>query len=84
MVLDSESQGEAILGGGWCSGRNERTAERGDFPSEVVYIIPAMSKPPPDILVSPISALNARLKKRGNRNASGDYVTTTGSAPRGL
>jgi len=50
VVLDSESQGEAILGGGWCSGRNERTAERGDFPSEVVYIIPAMSKPPPDIL----------------------------------
>ena len=65
MVLDSESQGEAILGGGWCSGRNERTAERGDFPSEVVYIIPAMSKPPPDILVSPISALNVRLKKKG-------------------
>lgn len=52
VVLDAESQGETVLNGGWCSGRNERTGDKGDFPSEVVYIIPAMSKPPPDILVS--------------------------------
>ena len=52
ILLDDESRGENILNGSWCSGRNERTGERGDFPSEVVYIIPAMSKPPPDVLVS--------------------------------
>ena len=51
VVLDRESRGEAILNGGWCSGVNERTGERGDFPSEVVCIVPAMTKPPPDIMV---------------------------------
>jgi myosin VIIa len=32
------------------SGRCERTTERGDFPSETVYVLPTLSKPPEDIL----------------------------------
>jgi myosin-7 len=51
VVLDLESRGETVLNGGWCSGRNERTGERGDFPSEVVCIVPAMSQPPAEIMV---------------------------------
>jgi len=52
VVLDPECRGEAaILSGGWCSGVSERSGERGDFPSEVVCIVPAMTKPPPDIMV---------------------------------
>ena len=54
VVLDPESRGEAVLSGSWCSGRSERTGDRGDFPSEVVCIVPAMSKPPAEIMVSRI------------------------------
>lgn len=50
VVLDPSSRGEAILSGSWCSGRSERTGEQGDFPSEVVCIVPAMSKPPEEIM----------------------------------
>ncbi|XP_046447605.1 myosin-VIIa-like isoform X1 [Daphnia pulex] len=50
VVLDPNSRGEAVLSGSWCSGRSERTGEQGDFPSEVVCIVPAMSKPPAEIM----------------------------------
>ena len=53
VVLDAESRGENVLNGGWCSGRNERTGDRGDFPSEVTCVIPALTKPPTEIMVSP-------------------------------
>lgn len=36
----------------WCVGRCERTGEKGDFPAETVYVLPAVTKPPSDILVS--------------------------------
>lgn len=36
----------------WCVGRCERTGEKGDFPAETVYVLPAVTKPPVDILVS--------------------------------
>lgn len=36
----------------WCIGRCERTGEKGDFPAETVYVLPAVTKPPGDILVS--------------------------------
>lgn len=36
----------------WCVGRCERTGEKGDFPAENVYVLPAVTKPPSDILVS--------------------------------
>lgn len=39
------------MNSGWCVGRCERTGEKGDFPAETVYVLPALSKPPPDILV---------------------------------
>ena len=51
VVLDAESRGENALNGGWCSGRNERTGDRGDFPSEVTCIVPALTKPPTEIMV---------------------------------
>ncbi|KAJ0182072.1 hypothetical protein K1T71_002794 [Dendrolimus kikuchii] len=50
IILEEESTGEAVLNNGWCIGRCERTMEKGDFPSETVYVLPALTKPPPDIL----------------------------------
>ncbi|XP_045535630.1 myosin-VIIa isoform X2 [Papilio machaon] len=51
IILEEDSTGESVLNNGWCIGRCERTMERGDFPAETVYVLPALSKPPPDILL---------------------------------
>jgi len=40
-----------IQSSGWCYGLCVRTTKRGDFPAECVYILPTMTRPPPDILV---------------------------------
>ncbi|GBP20574.1 Myosin-VIIa [Eumeta japonica] len=50
IVLEEDSTGETVLNNGWCVGRCERTMEKGDFPAETVYVLPALTKPPPDIL----------------------------------
>lgn len=51
IVLEDESTGETVMNSGWCVGRCERTGQKGDFPAEAVYVLPALSQPPPDILV---------------------------------
>ena len=51
ILLDEDTSGEAVLTSGWCTGTCERTEERGDFPAEVVYVLPCLSRPPDDILV---------------------------------
>ncbi|XP_069983292.1 myosin-VIIa isoform X1 [Penaeus vannamei] len=50
ILLEEDSSGETVMNAGWCVGRCERTTERGDFPAETVYVLPAVTKPPPDIL----------------------------------
>lgn len=50
--LEDDSSGETVMNSGWCVGRCERTGEKGDFPAETVYVLPALSKPHNDILVS--------------------------------
>ncbi|XP_075992651.1 unconventional myosin-VIIa ck [Anticarsia gemmatalis] len=50
IILEEDSTGESVLNNGWCIGRCERSMERGDFPAETVYVLPALTKPPPDIL----------------------------------
>lgn len=52
IILDDESTGETVLTSGWCFGICDRTGERGDFPAENVYVLPTLSKPLADILVS--------------------------------
>lgn len=51
VVLEDDSTGETVLNSGWCIGTCERTGEKGDFPSEMVYVLPSLTKPPNDILV---------------------------------
>ena len=55
ILLEEDSTGESVQSSGWCVGRAERTSERGDFPAEMVYVLPAVTKPPQDILVSTIA-----------------------------
>jgi len=53
IQLESED-GEDIMSTGWCFGECERTKKKGDFPAECVYVLPAISKPPLEVLVSSI------------------------------
>lgn len=46
IALDDVVNGEKVLESNWSSGRNERTGERGDFATELVYVLPAASRPP--------------------------------------
>ncbi|GFY49046.1 myosin-VIIa [Trichonephila inaurata madagascariensis] len=50
ILLDESYSGESVAANNWAAGRNERTGERGDFPSEFVYVLPALVKPPNNIL----------------------------------
>lgn len=50
IFLEDGHCGETLTANNWCIGRCERTGEKGDFPSECVYVLPALSKPPNNIL----------------------------------
>ncbi|CAN7975068.1 unnamed protein product [Ixodes persulcatus] len=50
ILLEDSMCGEVVLNNNWCTGRNERTGEKGDFASEYVYVLPALSKPATNIL----------------------------------
>lgn len=50
IVLD-QFNGEMAMNSGWCSGENIRTAQKGDFPAECVYVLPTITRPPEEILV---------------------------------
>ena len=50
IVLEQEN-GEAVMNSGWCYGECARNGRRGDFPAECVYVLPTITKPPPEILV---------------------------------
>lgn len=50
ILLDDGHTGDSVATNNWAAGRNERSGERGDFPSEFVYVLPALVKPPNNIL----------------------------------
>ena len=51
LIELGEDSADMIQSSGWCYGLCVRTEKRGDFPAECVYILPTMTRPPPDILV---------------------------------
>ena len=42
---------EDIVNTRWCYGECEHTKKKGDFPTECVYVLPAITKPPIEVLV---------------------------------
>ena len=50
IQLESED-GEDITNTGWCYGECERTKKKGDFSAKCVYVLPAITKPPMEVLV---------------------------------
>jgi len=51
LIELGEDSADMIQSSGWCYGLCVRSGKRGDFPAECVYILPTMTKPPPEILV---------------------------------
>ncbi|XP_035748580.1 unconventional myosin-VIIa isoform X1 [Egretta garzetta] len=49
IVLDQDT-GENVMNSGWANGFNERTKQRGDFPTDSVYVLPTVTMPPLEIV----------------------------------
>ncbi|XP_019380408.1 PREDICTED: unconventional myosin-VIIa isoform X4 [Gavialis gangeticus] len=49
IVLDQDT-GEQVMNSGWANGINERTKQRGDFPTDSVYVLPTVTMPPLEIV----------------------------------
>jgi len=52
ILLDQQDGDRAMGSGGWASGVNDRTKQRGDFPADLVYVLPTLTRPQYDIVVS--------------------------------
>ena len=53
IVLEQISgDGGNFINSSWCYGECLRTGFSGDFPAECVYVLPTITKPPAEILVS--------------------------------
>ena len=50
IILESDEKSMRIPSVGWYYGENYRTKESGDFPADIVYILPIITFPPPNIL----------------------------------
>uniref|UniRef100_A0A803Y3V2 Myosin VIIA n=1 Tax=Meleagris gallopavo TaxID=9103 RepID=A0A803Y3V2_MELGA len=48
IVLDQDT-GEHVMNSGWANGFNERTKQKGDFPTDSVYVLPTVTMPPLEI-----------------------------------
>ncbi|XP_030881119.1 unconventional myosin-VIIa isoform X4 [Leptonychotes weddellii] len=49
IILDHDT-GEQVMNSGWANGINERTRQRGDFPTDCVYVMPTVTMPPREIV----------------------------------
>ncbi|XP_037696718.1 unconventional myosin-VIIa isoform X5 [Choloepus didactylus] len=49
IILDHDT-GEQVMNSGWANGINERTKQRGDFPTDCVYVMPTVTRPPREIV----------------------------------
>ncbi|XP_054555528.1 unconventional myosin-VIIa isoform X2 [Talpa occidentalis] len=49
IILDHDT-GEQVMTSGWANGINERTKQRGDFPTDCVYVMPTVTMPPREIV----------------------------------
>ncbi|XP_061103707.1 unconventional myosin-VIIa-like isoform X1 [Conger conger] len=50
ILLDQDFTGEQVMNLGWAHGVNDRSKESGDFPSDLVYVLPCVTRPPYDLV----------------------------------
>lgn len=54
-----EHDGEHVMNSGWAHGINDRTKQRGDFPADCVYVLPTITRPQYDIVVSAVRKITS-------------------------
>lgn len=52
LIILDEHDGEQVMTSGWAHGINDRTKHGGDFPADCVYILPTISRPQYELVVS--------------------------------
>jgi myosin-7 len=50
LICLDQDDGYSVMHSGWCFGRCDRTGAEGDFPANCVYVLPAITKPSPNIV----------------------------------
>uniref|UniRef100_A0A8C7CZW7 Myosin VIIA n=1 Tax=Oncorhynchus kisutch TaxID=8019 RepID=A0A8C7CZW7_ONCKI len=61
LILLDEHCGEQVMTSGWAHGVNDRTKQRGDFPADCVYVLPTVTRPQYDIVVSDLMTRVAKF-----------------------
>lgn len=68
LIILDEHDGEHVMNSGWAHGINDRTKQRGDFPADCVYVLPTITRPQYDIVVSGDRIQRLRLSTLGCGN----------------
>uniref|UniRef100_A0A8C9FMJ9 Myosin VIIA n=1 Tax=Pavo cristatus TaxID=9049 RepID=A0A8C9FMJ9_PAVCR len=71
IVLDQDT-GEHVMNSGWANGFNERTKQKGDFPTDSVYVLPTVTMPPLEIVVSCLTEYLMQSPRRTSQMAISD------------
>lgn len=58
LIMLDEHDGEHVMNSGWAHGVNDRTKQRGDFPADCVYVLPTITKPQYDLVVSHLAEIS--------------------------
>uniref|UniRef100_A0A669D331 Myosin VIIAb n=1 Tax=Oreochromis niloticus TaxID=8128 RepID=A0A669D331_ORENI len=59
LIILDEHDGEHVMNSGWAHGINDRTKQRGDFPADCVYVLPTITRPQYDIVVSVVRKITS-------------------------
>lgn len=71
LIILDEHDGEHVMNSGWAHGINDRTKRRGDFPADCVYILPTITRPQYELVVSQNSTkTNGFTSERNMERAS--------------
>lgn len=52
LIILDEHDGEHVMNSGWAHGINDKTKQRGNFPADCVYVLPTITRPQYDLVVS--------------------------------
>ncbi|XP_033099934.1 myosin-VIIa-like [Anneissia japonica] len=77
LIILEHEYNESIMDGRWCYGVNDRTGLKGDFSADCVYVLPALTKPSPEI-VSFFTMDRSELSQKfmsASENAIGSHDT---------
>lgn len=84
IILGDGCTGETVESESWCLGQLAKNGSVGEFPTESVYVLPAMSPPSPTLL-DMISRMSLHLNYQGSfYGSNGQNGIGSGDAPRTL